>query len=196
MSLLAFTTPKQFLEKAWPRIINAENGMAERILLMYQKRVERDLEELPALCEQLEDLPLKSLNGVFENIFTEHNNDEQIKYSLSASARDAFFKFAKPQENITPSASQGSSSGQSEGKCLNSKRNSQVLRIALNMHVLYNRLKMSLNHQTGPTSRSIDLNTLNMAVSLLEVLETYKGISEAVSIYFAQIHLSQSGTGL
>lgn len=30
-SLQAFTTPRQFLEKVWPKILSAENGLAERV---------------------------------------------------------------------------------------------------------------------------------------------------------------------
>ena len=102
-SVLAFTTPRQFLATAWPRIINADNGLADRILLMYQKKVERDLEEMAELAE--EALSVNSLNVVLEQIFMEHNNEETVKYSLCASAREAFFKFAKSPENVTPSQS-------------------------------------------------------------------------------------------
>ena len=56
-----------------------------------------------------------------------------------------------------------------------------MLRVALNMHIFYDRLKKGLNQETGPTNRSINLTTMNMAISLVDVLETYKGISEIVS---------------
>lgn len=182
-SLLAFTTPRQFLEKAWPRIVNADNGLADRILFMYQKKVDRDLEEMAELSEQLELLPVRSLNVVLEQIFAEHNNDDNVKYCLSASARDAFFKFSKPQDNFRPSQSSAGSRPTPEVKHSNSKRNTQVLRIALNMHILYDRLKKALAPHTGPTERSIDLITMNMAITLVETLETYKGISETVSVF-------------
>ena len=41
-SLLAFTTPKQFLETVWPKMLTADNGFAERVLLFYQKKEEKD----------------------------------------------------------------------------------------------------------------------------------------------------------
>ena len=104
-SILAFTTPRQFLAKAWPQIIDADNGLADRILFMYQKKVERDLGEMAELSEQLEALSVNSLNVVLEQIFVGHDTDETVKYSLSASAREAFFKFSKPPENVTPSQS-------------------------------------------------------------------------------------------
>ena len=50
------------------------------------------------LCERLNDFPVKSLKVVLEQVYAEHNSDLSIKYSLNASAREAFFKFAKPQE--------------------------------------------------------------------------------------------------
>ena len=49
------------------------------------------------------------------------------------------------------------------------------------MHIFCDRLKKGLNQETGPTNQSINLTTMNMAISLVDVLETYKGISEIVS---------------
>lgn len=37
-SLLAFTTPKQFLETVWTKMLTADNGFTERVLLFYQKK--------------------------------------------------------------------------------------------------------------------------------------------------------------
>ncbi|XP_044184740.1 uncharacterized protein LOC122964877 [Acropora millepora] len=172
-SLIAFTTPRQFFQKAWPKILDAENGLADRILFIYQKPISKDLEEMAQLCEKLNDFPVKSLKVVLEQVYAEHNNDMPVKYSLNASAREAFFKFAKPQElDLT------SSQGTPRLTCTNSKRNKHVLCVALNMHIFYDRLKKGLNQETGPTNRCINLTTMNMAISLVDVLETYKGISE------------------
>ena len=38
LALLAFTTPQQFLESVWPKIVSSKNGLSERILLFFQKR--------------------------------------------------------------------------------------------------------------------------------------------------------------
>ena len=155
----------------------SENGLAERILFIYQKPISKDLEEITQLCEKLNDFPLKSLKVVLEQVYAEHNNDMPVKYSLNASAREAFFKFAKPQElDLT------SSQGTPRLTCTNSKRNKHVLRVALNMHIFYDRLKKGLNQETGPTNRCINLTTMNMAISLVDVLETYQGISEIVPV--------------
>ena len=62
-SLIAFTTSRQFFQKVWPRILDAENGLAERILFIYQKSISKDLEEMAHLCEKLNDFPVKSLKS-------------------------------------------------------------------------------------------------------------------------------------
>ena len=181
-SLIAFTTPRQFLERAWPKILEAENGLAERILFFYQKRVPRDLEQMAEVSQQLEnDFSVKSVKVVLEQIHTEHNNAEPVKYQLNASAREAFFKFAKPIEDEHQAANSSQGAACAPTKLTNSKRNTHVLRVALNMHIFYDRLKKSLDHRTGPTERVVDLKTINMAIALVDALETYKGISEIVS---------------
>ena len=151
---------------------------------MYQNKGERDLEEMAELSEQLEGLSVNSLNVVLEQIVMEHNTDETVKYSLSASAIEAFFKFSKLPENVTPSQSSAGTRPKPEVKHSNSNRNKQVIRVAVNMHILYERLKKALAHQTRPTERTISLLTMNMAINLLETLETYKGISETVSLFY------------
>ena len=106
---------------------------------------------------------------MLEQVYAEHNNDMPVKYSLNASAREA------QELDLT------SSQGTPRLTCTNSKRNKHVLRVALNMHIFYDRLKKGLHQGTGPTNRCINLTTMNMAISLVDVLETYKGISEIVS---------------
>ena len=100
VSLLAFTTPKQFLKMVWPKMLFAENGLAEQMLLLYQKKEEKDLEAMAQHCEELDNYPIQSLNVVLEQIYAEHNTVPPVKYSLSASACEAFFKFTKPQGEL------------------------------------------------------------------------------------------------
>ena len=77
------------------------------------------------LCEKLNDFPVKSLKVVLEQVYAEHNNDMPVKYSLNASAREAFFKFAKTQElDLT------SSQGTPRLTCTNLKRNKHCLKHA------------------------------------------------------------------
>ena len=49
------------------------------------------------------------------------------------------------------------------------------------MHVLYDRLSKAINLETGVTSHKIALGTLNMAITLVQSLEIYKGILHTVS---------------
>ena len=48
------------------------------------------------------------------------------------------------------------------------------------MHVLYDRLHKALVRQTGPISRVINVATLNMAITIVENLEIFMGISKTV----------------
>ena len=89
---------------------------------------------------------MQSLNVVVEQIYVERNNVPPVKYSLSASASETFFKFAKPQDKLPNT--QGASA-EKEANCNNSKLNKHVLRLALSMHVLYDRLSKAINLQTG-----------------------------------------------
>ncbi len=82
-SLIAFTTPRQFFEKVWPKILDSENGLAERILFFFQKRIPRDLERMAELSERLDEFALKSIKVVLEQIYVEHNSDSTpVRYKL------------------------------------------------------------------------------------------------------------------
>ena len=52
------------------------------------------------------------------------------------------------------------------------------------MHVLYHHLKKILALEAGTTPTAIGAQTLQMAISFTETLETIKGVSELVSITF------------
>ena len=182
-ALLAFTTPRQFLGNVWPKMIVAENGLADRFIFSYQKKEESDLEAMAEQSDRLKEFPVQSLKAVLEQVYAEHNNDTPpVKYTLDATAREAFFKFSKPAENM-PSASQVTAGAEQRASCTGSKRNKHVLRLALCMHVLFHRLQKALDQQTGPTERRINVHTLNMAIAMTESLETFKGMSEIVSIF-------------
>ena len=124
--------------------------------------------------ENLEQFSVKSLTDVFEKIFMEHNTKPPVKYTLTASAKELFFKYSKPSEE-SQSTSEGTTG---------SKKVKNMLRVALNMHVLYHRLKKMLSLEAGTTPTVIGAQTLQMAISLTETLETIKGVSELVSITF------------
>ena len=87
------------------------NGLPVLIMVLLtescscNKAKQKDLDEMAELSEKHQGLPVSSLNVVFEQTFVELNTGQTVKYSLSASSREAFFKFSKPQKNITPSQS-------------------------------------------------------------------------------------------
>ena len=84
---------------------------------------------------------------LLEQIYAEHNNNPPVKYTLTVTAREAFFTFAKPQDHLPNS--QGAVIDV-EANVNNSKRNKHVLRLALSMHVLYDRLKKSIGTSDRP----------------------------------------------
>lgn len=100
LALLAFTTPQQFLESVWPKIVASKNGLAERLLFFYQRRSEHlDLEAMAENFDSLDEFSIKSLGDVFEKIYVEHNTTPALKYTLTATAKELFFKFSKPDED-------------------------------------------------------------------------------------------------
>lgn len=105
LALLAFTTPQQFPEFVWPKIVSSKNGLSERMLLFYQRRSTHvDLEKMADQSENLEQFPVKSLTDVFEKIYMEHNTKPPVKYTLTASAKELFFKYSKPCEESQSSS--------------------------------------------------------------------------------------------
>ena len=103
-----------------------QNGLSERVLLFYQRRsTQVDLEKM---TEQSEILHL-------QKIYMEHNTKPPVKYTLTASAKKLFFKYSIPSEK-SQSTSPSSCEGSTGSKMITNK-----LRVALNMHVLYHRLK-------------------------------------------------------
>ena len=51
IALLAFTTPQQFLESVWPKIVASKNGLAERMLFFYRRRSENLADNSDSLDE-------------------------------------------------------------------------------------------------------------------------------------------------
>ena len=56
IALLAFTTPQQFLESVWPKIVASKNGLAERMLFFYRRRSE----DLAENSDSLDEFAVKS----------------------------------------------------------------------------------------------------------------------------------------
>ena len=137
---------------------------------------QRDLDEMAELSEQLRALPVSSLNVVLEQTFVELNTGQTVKYSLSASTREAFFKFSKPPKNITPSQSSAGTTPNPEVEFETEQTRDSCC--CQHAHSIWVTEIRALAHQNGPTERTNSLLIMNMATNLVETLETYKGISE------------------
>lgn len=144
LALLAFTTPQQFLESIWPKIVASNNGLAERMLFCYQRRSEDlDLEAMAENSDSLDEFAVKSLGDVSEKIYVEHNTPPPLQYTLTATAKELFFEYRKPNEDDSQGAV--ASSSISTG----SKKYKNTLRVVLNMHVLYYRVTKALDLESG-----------------------------------------------
>ena len=55
IALLAFTTPQQFLESVWRKIVASKNGLAERMLFFYRRS-----EDLAENSDSLDEFAVKS----------------------------------------------------------------------------------------------------------------------------------------
>lgn len=65
--------------------------------------------------------------------------------------------------------------------CAPSSKTKNTLRVALKMHVLYHPLSIALALESGPTPLEINAPTMQMAIALVEGLETFKRISAIMS---------------
>ena len=68
LSCLVATTPFQFLDELWLRIVNAKAQVPKMASLTDKNKVCLTTDEKMQAYSQLEDSPFKSLNQVYENI--------------------------------------------------------------------------------------------------------------------------------
>ena len=73
MSMATFTTPRRFLTEIWPKVVACRNGLADRVLIMYQDRHQMEIEEMEQCSSDIQQGPLKGLRTVYEHIYTEHH---------------------------------------------------------------------------------------------------------------------------
>ena len=173
-----FTTPQRFLSEIWPKVVACRNGLADRILILCRERVQRDLEGIEMFSTQLvQESAVKSLGTVYEQIYVEHHQKNAVEYTLSAGARDLYYKYFKGK---TQESSQ-SASGTFSPEC-NAKSNKNAIRLALNMHILCHRLDIALQQLTAPAPRVISDTTMGYALTLHDTLLSFGGVAEAVSL--------------
>ena len=177
-AFLALCTAKEFLSSIWPMAITAKNGFPDRILLYYRSESQKAM--LTKVGEELrrpkEEYPsLQNLNGVYEDIYTWHNSGSALRYMLSHEAKDIYIKHI---DQAIPS--QETNSRNSAG--CNHKVQRNILKVALNLHVLYNRIANVLNSQANPIATQISADIMNNAIALVEFLKQLRAISELVSL--------------
>ena len=189
MSMATFTTPRRFLTEIWPKVVACRNGLADRVLIMYQDRHQMEIEEMEQCSSDIQQGPLKGLGTVYEHIYTEHHQQNPVEYTLTATARELYIKYCKGKTNMP------SSVGAFNPEC-NAKTGKNALRLALNLHVLWHRLDKALNQLAGPTPTTISESTMNMALTLHDTLLAFGGVAEAVSVHFFFICRTQSDIAL
>ena len=107
ISMSTFTLPQRFLTKIWPKVVACRNCLADGILVLCQKQVQREMEEIEMFSTQLvQESAVQSLGTVFEQIYIEHHPENVVKYMLSAEARELYYKYSKQkkQESLQSAA--------------------------------------------------------------------------------------------
>ena len=169
LSLIGNTTPKLFLKKIWGKAVDSKNGFADRFLLYCCDRENVSIEEKESFSERLDEFPVTSLDVVYEKIYAEHNTSDHAEYKLSQSAKECYQKFAR----ATPESGTEKS---------NSKAGKNVLKLALVLHVFYDRLKKALDSSVGTTPRVITEDLMKKAISLCSTLSHVKALMDLVRI--------------
>lgn len=177
-AFLALCTAKEFLGNIWPQAIAAKNGFPDRILLFYKPEGQKASltevgENLTRLREEFGSL--QNPNGVFEDIYTRHNSGTAIRYTLTDEAKDIYIKHV---DQTIPSQENNS---RNNAGTRNNKVQRNILKVALNLHVFYDRVSKVLDGQAGPIETSVSDKTMSFAIGLIEFLKRLRAISELVS---------------
>ena len=61
-SLSCFTLPRRFLKEMWPKILNCENGLVDRILILYGQRDSISLDETAQYADNQDQSTIKNLS--------------------------------------------------------------------------------------------------------------------------------------
>ncbi|XP_066925267.1 uncharacterized protein [Clytia hemisphaerica] len=182
-SMCCLLTPKKFLEQLWPKIIDTNNGLADRIMLFHVQQEEKSLEDIEKIANELDTGPLKDLTEVYNYIYDEHHTDQPPRvYQLDPEAKTIFYAFNRARlcnsENVAP-------------KMTASKTTKQIMKLTLTLHILYHRLRCALNPeiQHTPTPLLIKPDILNNAISLHSTLQAY---SELAATACVKLNTSES----
>ena len=101
---------------------------------------------------QLDEFAILSLDLVYEKIYAEHNCGDPVEYKLTVGAKEVHQKFIAQATQ--------------EGHQSDAKVSKNALKLALVLHVFYDRLKKAIDSTVGPVPRNIPEHTIKMAISL------------------------------
>ena len=92
-----FTTSWHFLDKIRSKVLNWKNGLADRILTLYGQPDSISLDERAQYADNLYQLPIKNLNHLYEQTYTEdHTTDKED--TLRQLAKEAFTAYTKQDQ--------------------------------------------------------------------------------------------------
>ena len=169
VSLVGYTTPKMFLQKIWGRVVENKNGFADRFLVFCSGQENVSIIDKEQYSTQLDEFAISSLDLVYEKIYAEHNCGNPVEYKLTVAAKEAYQKY------IVQSTQEGHQS--------DAKLSKNALKLALVLHVFYDRLKKAIDSTVGPTPKEIPEQTMKMAISLCSTLSHVKALMDLVSIF-------------
>ena len=104
-----------------------------------------------------------------KKIYAEHNCGNPVEYKLTVAAKEAYQKY------IVQSTQEGHQS--------DAKLSKNALKLALVLHVFYDRLKKAIDSTVAPTPKEIPEQTMKMAISLCSTLSHVKALMDLVSIF-------------
>ena len=64
-----------------------------------------EIEEMEQCSSEIQQGPLKGLGTVYEQIYTEHHQENPVECTLTASARELYIKYCKGKTNMSSSVS-------------------------------------------------------------------------------------------
>ena len=162
MSLVGYTTPKMFLQRVWGRVVENKNGFADHSLVFCCSQENISIIDKEEYSSQLDEFALSSLDLVYEKIYAEHNCGDPVE------AKEVYQKF------IAQSTREGHQS--------DAKVSKNALKLAIVLHVFYDRLNKAIDSTVGPVLRNIPEHTMKMAITLCSSFSHVKALMDLVSI--------------
>ena len=97
------------MEKKRSNFLNCKNGLADRILTLYGQRDSISLHETAQYADNLYQSPIKNLNHLYEQTYTEHHTTEKedklrqlVKEDFTAyTKQDQYKNDAKSSKNVS-----------------------------------------------------------------------------------------------